>query len=63
MSRKRYIGPISHLRGKTALVEPRPGFLGQLLAQFEEPHLREARGWWQFPDTDFEASWPKQREA
>ena len=54
MDRKRYVGPIAHLRGKTALVEPRVGTPGQVMAQFEEVHLQEARGWWQFSRADFE---------
>jgi hypothetical protein len=54
MGRKQYVGPIEHLRGKVALVEPRGGAVGQVMAQFEEPHLQEARGWWQFCETDFE---------
>ena len=62
MSRKRYVGPIPHLCGKTAFVEPRLGASGQVMAQFEESYLREARGWWQFAEADFEASRPDQRE-
>lgn len=54
MDRKRYVGPIAHLRGKTALVEPRVGTPGEVMAQFEEVHLQEARGWWQFSWADFE---------
>lgn len=54
--RKRYVGPIAHLRGKTALVEPRVGMAGQVMVQFDEAHLREARGWWQFSEADFERS-------
>lgn len=54
MDRKRYVGPIAHLRGKTALVEPRVGTPGEVMAQFEEVHLQEARGWWQFSRADFE---------
>lgn len=34
---------------------PRVGALGQVMAQFDERHLREALGWWQFSETDFEA--------
>jgi hypothetical protein len=30
------------------------GASGQVMVQFEEPYLREARGWWQFTATDFE---------
>jgi hypothetical protein len=26
---------------------------GQVLVQFEEHHLQEARGWWQFAAADF----------
>ena len=63
MSRKRYVGPIPHLCGKTAFVEPRPGVPGQVMAQFEERNLQEARGWWQFSETDFEASGSNQRAA
>jgi hypothetical protein len=53
MSRERYIGPIPHLFGKAALVRPRVCAPGQVMAQFEEQHLREARGWWQFSKADF----------
>lgn len=55
MTRKRYVGPIPHLRGRAALVEPRVGAAGQVMAQFEESTLREARGWWQFSEADFDA--------
>ena len=48
LSRKRYAGSIPHLRGKTAFIRPRVGNSGQVMAQFEELHLQEARGWWQF---------------
>jgi hypothetical protein len=54
MIRKRYVGPILHLRGKTAFVQPRRDDAGQVMAQFEELYLREARGWWQFAAADFE---------
>jgi len=27
---------------------------GEVMVQFEESHLQEARGWWQFAATDFE---------
>jgi hypothetical protein len=54
LSRKRYVGPISHLRDKTALVRPCVGNAGQVMAQFEELYLQEARGWWQFSEADFE---------
>lgn len=54
MNRKRYVGPIPHLRGKTAFVWPTMGGTGQVMAQFEEPYLLEARGWWQFAETDFD---------
>ena len=63
MSRKRYVGPIPHLCGKTAFVEPRPGISGQVLAQFEERYLREARGWWEFSAADFGALRPNQGEG
>jgi hypothetical protein len=53
MSRKRYVGSIPHLYGKTALVRPREGAPSQVMAQFEERHLQEARGWWQFCEADF----------
>ena len=53
MTRERYLGPIPHLYGKTALVRPQMCAPGQLKAQFEEQHLREARGWWQFSEADF----------
>jgi len=59
MSRKRYVGPIPHLSGKTASVWPRVGVPGQVMAQFEEQHLQEARYWWQFPECDFQATGPK----
>ena len=52
--RRQYVGPILHLQGKTAFVKPRASTPGQVMAQFEELHLREARGWWQFAATDFE---------
>jgi len=53
-SRKRYVGAIPHLRGRAAFVRPRMGAPGQVMVQFEERHLQEARGWWQFAATDFE---------
>ena len=56
MSRKRYVGPIPHLRGRTALVRSRVGAPSQVMAQFEEPYLQEARGWWQFCQADFQAT-------
>ena len=56
MSRKRYVGPIQHLRGKTSLVRSRVGAPGQVMAQFEEPYLQEARRWWQFCEADFHAT-------
>jgi hypothetical protein len=56
MNRKRYVGPIPHLYGKTALVRPRVGAPNQVMAQFEEPRLQEARGWWQFCEADFQAA-------
>jgi hypothetical protein len=55
MRRKQYVGPITHLSGKTALVQPRVGIPGQVMAQFEEQYLREARGWWEFCETDFQS--------
>jgi len=55
LSRQRYVGAIPHLRGKTAFVRPHVGRPGQVMVQFEEPFLQEARGWWQFPESDFEA--------
>jgi hypothetical protein len=54
LSRKRYVGAIPHLRGKTAFVRPRVGSAGQVMVQFEEQHLQEARDWWQFTEADFE---------
>jgi hypothetical protein len=54
LSRKRYIGPIAHLRAKTAFVRPCVGNAGQVLVQFEALYLQEARGWWQFAEADFE---------
>jgi hypothetical protein len=56
LSRQRYVGAVSHLRGKTALVRPRLGDPGQVMVQFEELYLQEARGWWQFAESDFEAA-------
>jgi hypothetical protein len=56
MTHARYVGRIPHLCGKTAFVKPRPGVPGQVMAQFEEPALQEARGWWQFSAADFEGS-------
>jgi hypothetical protein len=55
LSHKRYVGAIPHLRGKTAFVRPRVGDPGQVMVQFEESYLQEARGWWQFAESDFEA--------
>jgi len=63
MTYKRYVGPSPHLCGKTAFVKRRPGVPGQVMAQFEERDLQEARGWWQFSETDFEASQPNHGEA
>lgn len=56
MTRKWYVGAIAYLRGQTAFVEGRAGIPGQVMARFEAPHLQEARGWWEFPETDFEAT-------
>jgi hypothetical protein len=56
LSRKRYVGPIPHLRGKNAFVRPRLGVTDQVMVQFEEPYLQEARDWWRFPESDFEAA-------
>ena len=58
MNRKTYVGPIPHLRGRTALIAPRAGTASQVMAQFEERHLQEARGWWQFSAADFEVVAP-----
>ena len=58
MNRKTYVGPIPHLQGRTAHVTPRVGAVGQVMVQFEERHLQEARGWWQFSEADFEAVAP-----
>lgn len=55
MVRKRYIGGIPHLLGKTARLQQRVGIPGQVMAQFEEQHLKEARGWWEFCETDFQS--------
>jgi hypothetical protein len=30
------------------------GAPGQVMVQFEEPYLQEARDWWQFAETHFE---------
>jgi hypothetical protein len=30
------------------------GASDQVMAQFEELHLQEARGWWQFSASDFQ---------
>lgn len=54
LSRQRYVGAIFHLRGMRAFVRSRAGTPGQVMAQFEERHLQEARGWWEFAATDFE---------
>jgi hypothetical protein len=54
LSRKRYVGAIPHLRGKTAVVRSRVDRPDQVMVQFEEPYLQEARGWWQFTESDFE---------
>ena len=56
LSRRRYVGPISHLRGKTAFVRTRVGNPSQVMAQFEEQHLQEAQGWWQFAESEFECA-------
>jgi len=56
LSRQRYVGAISHLHGKTAFVRPRVRDPGQVMARFEERYLQEARGWWQFAESDFEAA-------
>jgi len=53
LNRKRYVGAIPHLRGKTAFVRPCVAKPGQVMVQFEEHHLQEARGWWQFAAADF----------
>ena len=55
MERKRYIGSIPHLQGKTALVKPTASDAGEVMAQFEEHHLQESRDWWQFSERDFDA--------
>jgi len=55
MNRRRYVGPITHLRGQIAAVMPRMGNAGQVMAQFEAAYLQESRDWWQFAETDFEA--------
>jgi hypothetical protein len=56
LTRKRYVGPILHLRDKTAFVRPRVGNAAQVMARFEELYLQEARGWWQFAAADFESA-------
>jgi hypothetical protein len=53
--RQRYVGSVQHLRGKSALVRPREGIAGQVMAQFEDYYLQEARDWWQFAATDFDS--------
>lgn len=55
MNRKRYCGPIPHLWGKTARLRSSVSGAGQVMAQFEELYLEEARDWWQFPEADFVA--------
>jgi hypothetical protein len=55
MSRRRYIGPIPHLYGKTARVRACLAAQNQVMAQFEEQYLQEARGWWQFSEADFQS--------
>jgi len=35
------------------------GAAGEVMAQFEEPYLQEARGWWQFSEADFETAGAK----
>jgi hypothetical protein len=63
-----YIGTIEHLRGKTALIEPGPGDVGVVLAQFNDALAtksgkeigREPRadalgfGWHEFAAKDFD---------
>jgi hypothetical protein len=56
MNRQRYIGPIPHLYGKTAFVRRRAGGPGQVMAQFEEQYLQEARDWWQFSEAEFHSA-------
>lgn len=56
LSRQRYVGPVPHLRGRTAFVRERVGNPGQVMVQFEEQHLQEARDWWQFAATDFDSA-------
>lgn len=56
VTRKWHVGAIAYLRGQTAFVEARVSIPGQVMARFEAPHLQEARGSWEFPDTDFEAT-------
>jgi hypothetical protein len=56
LTRKRYAGPILHLRDKTAFVRPRVGNAAQVMTRFEELYLQEARGWWQLAAADFESA-------
>jgi len=51
---KQYVGPIPHLRGRTAEVWPRDGVPGQVMAQFDDGYLMESRGGWEFGLTDFQ---------
>ncbi len=39
-----------------AFVRERVGNTGEVMVQFEEPHLQEARDWWQFAATDFDSA-------
>jgi hypothetical protein len=59
MNRQQYIGPIPHLRGRTAKVQARETSPGQVMAQFEDAYLMEARGWWQFAAGDFQVRAPR----
>jgi hypothetical protein len=53
---KRYVGPIPHLRGKRAFVQPREESPEKVMARFEELNLKEALGRWEFAATDFDSA-------
>jgi len=49
-----YIGPISKLKDKTAILRFEPGIQGILLAQFDDRSLTDyAFGWHRFPEAEF----------
>lgn len=55
-----YIGPLSHLKGQTALLRYDDD---QLMAQFDDPGLDEGYGWHPFSRLDFEIDRENNDEA